>query len=413
MPMPILNRLAGKFHKKRVHQAMQDQYREIGLSSIVSAAYTREDGKLVVDAYDRISELTGVALPLFEQMYSNEMLTMKASLLKYLLAIRAKQIQGATTIGATVNAEGPKVALTYTAAGFPILLRPMSTRGWKKDHWETLFMDYMGCHYKLATGGKSSHPPYSDIQQQQMTFIENKYLPRNMKIAQARNLKQDQIVMIFEYIGQRQEMHGPVQAFRFKSILKRTDKGKEILAARYPDADAGANPDPKHHRNADAKSEGQQNHGTTANPRGRPTRGKKLARASRPGNADAEPERKPKPDASADAKRGNTPEAAYVLVEQDVANQMQTVGLQIPNPCNGPADGSPQYAIPRDIYETFLQQTTTSSSKAPSDGVLQPCINPRLLNPGMPTPSPSPSPTPLPMPTRRIQPTRQGKRNGR
>ncbi|KAF8168432.1 hypothetical protein B0H34DRAFT_804288 [Crassisporium funariophilum] len=184
-PEEIKRRLAGKFHKKRVHQAMQDQYREIGLSSIVIAAYTREDGKLVVDAYDHISELTGVALPSFEQMYSNEMLTMKASLLKYLLAIQVKQIQGATTIGATVNAEGPKVALTYTAAGFPILPRPMSTRGWKKDHWETLFMDYMGCHYKLATGGKSSHPPYGDIQQQQMTFIENKYLPRNMKIAQA------------------------------------------------------------------------------------------------------------------------------------------------------------------------------------------------------------------------------------
>jgi hypothetical protein len=52
MPMPMLNadRLAEKFHQKRVHQAMDVQDKEMGMTSIVFVCYTMPDGKLAVDA---------------------------------------------------------------------------------------------------------------------------------------------------------------------------------------------------------------------------------------------------------------------------------------------------------------------------------------------------------------------------
>ena len=44
------DRLADKYHIKRVHQAMEDQYKEMGMTSVVFVCYTRPDGKLAIDA---------------------------------------------------------------------------------------------------------------------------------------------------------------------------------------------------------------------------------------------------------------------------------------------------------------------------------------------------------------------------
>jgi hypothetical protein len=49
MPTPIIHRLAEKYHVKRVNQAMEEQFREMGMSSVVFVAFTRPDGKLSVD----------------------------------------------------------------------------------------------------------------------------------------------------------------------------------------------------------------------------------------------------------------------------------------------------------------------------------------------------------------------------
>jgi hypothetical protein len=50
MPMPIAVRLAIKYNRKRVHEAMEGQYKEMGMTSIVFVCYTRPDGKIVIDA---------------------------------------------------------------------------------------------------------------------------------------------------------------------------------------------------------------------------------------------------------------------------------------------------------------------------------------------------------------------------
>ena len=62
MPMPIqIVRLAEKYHVKRVYQMMQDQYKEMGMTSLVFVCYTRPDGKLAIDAY--VKYTLGCRLP--------------------------------------------------------------------------------------------------------------------------------------------------------------------------------------------------------------------------------------------------------------------------------------------------------------------------------------------------------------
>ena len=44
------DRLAEKYNGIRVEQAMQDQFKEMGMTSVVFVCYTQLDGKLVIDA---------------------------------------------------------------------------------------------------------------------------------------------------------------------------------------------------------------------------------------------------------------------------------------------------------------------------------------------------------------------------
>lgn len=248
------------------------------------------------------------------------------------------------------------------------------------------------------------------MRKQQLTFIEKKYLPWGMEIAQARSLKLEELVSIFSHIGQRQEMYGAKDVFRFKSIMK---KNMGILPAKYPDAvDV-----PENESDADAGNKGRPDTGATSKRPRRRTRGKKSRAKPVAHNAELDAEQEPNEgDASVDGDPQQGMQAAYILVGQDIATQMRTVGFKIPPPCNGPAEGTPQYSIPRDLYEEFVQQTTASSSKAPSHANNVRCIDPRLLNAELPTPRPSPMPSMSPAPTptpivnaTRIQPTRRGK----
>ena len=44
------DRLAEKYNGKHMEQAMQDQFKEMGMISVVFVCYTQPDGKLVIDA---------------------------------------------------------------------------------------------------------------------------------------------------------------------------------------------------------------------------------------------------------------------------------------------------------------------------------------------------------------------------
>jgi hypothetical protein len=49
IPMLISNRLAERSHLKHVHQAMEHQFKEMGMTSIIFVSYIQGDGKLVID----------------------------------------------------------------------------------------------------------------------------------------------------------------------------------------------------------------------------------------------------------------------------------------------------------------------------------------------------------------------------
>jgi hypothetical protein len=44
-------RLAKRYHKKRVHDTMVNQYHELGMTSVVFVCYRDTDGKIVVNWY--------------------------------------------------------------------------------------------------------------------------------------------------------------------------------------------------------------------------------------------------------------------------------------------------------------------------------------------------------------------------
>ena len=50
LPMLMPNRLAKKNHLKRMHQAMEQQFKEMGMTLVVFISYIQADGKLVINA---------------------------------------------------------------------------------------------------------------------------------------------------------------------------------------------------------------------------------------------------------------------------------------------------------------------------------------------------------------------------
>jgi hypothetical protein len=225
---------------------------------------------------------------------------------------------------------------------------------------------------ELATAGKSSHVPYAEIEKRQTRFIESKYLPRNTKIRQPRNLTKAVIKEIFEHLLERQKMHGPEATFLFKSVKS----GDNIVPAKYP-SDKG---------NADAEADAGAEAGRRRNiypPRNDRTRAQ-LPQTTH--------EYVTHQHYDADGVQSNTGcnEATFVIVDDALMSRLHTIGIAMPMPCNGPSDGPPKYPIPCRIYQAnniqlYLKSMTQS-----------PVIDPTLLT--MPTPSPTPTPRPVPVP---------------
>jgi hypothetical protein len=142
---------------------MEDQFKEMGMTTVVFVCYTRRDGKLAIDAYaisscrghapltqcsfDRIPELTCVPCQSFVDTYSDSVKEMKGLLLTYAKALRMQKNQPELPFGIGTHAAQPKLVLDSTPAGYPILPIPLPSASWKKQDWEDFFTMYMGRHY--------------------------------------------------------------------------------------------------------------------------------------------------------------------------------------------------------------------------------------------------------------------------
>jgi hypothetical protein len=122
------------------------------------------------------------------------------------------------TLTPVINNIGPtQLPLEKNRNGFPILPDPLPN-DLKKTAWEALFTEYLGQQYHLATGGKTLQIPYKRITENQKDFIDSKYLPRKTTFRPPRNITLQEMKGIFEYLLERQRIHGPEDTFKFKSI---------------------------------------------------------------------------------------------------------------------------------------------------------------------------------------------------
>lgn len=121
--------------------------------------------------------------------------------------------------------------------GYPILPDQISSEGWKKTAWDSLFTEYIGQQYHLACGGKVKHIPYKRISENQQKFIDPKYLPRKTTFRPPRNIGLKEIKSIFEHLLQRQRDYGPEDTFKFKSIKL---KGNSV-SAQYKSTEDSSN----------------------------------------------------------------------------------------------------------------------------------------------------------------------------
>ena len=149
------------------------------------------------------------------------------------------------------NNSGPTQGqLKKNRNGFPILPDPLPDDNFKKTEWEALFTEYLGQQYHLATGGKIMQIPYKRISENQRDFIDSKYLPRKTIFRAPRNIALQEMKGIFEYLLERQRVHGPEDTFKFKSIklkgktvpshYKPSDNNESDQNESDPDPDPGA-----------------------------------------------------------------------------------------------------------------------------------------------------------------------------
>lgn len=347
-------------------------------------------------SFDQIAELMGVPSALFIDTYEDDIHSMKLSMLEYVIALQTKKDMPDVPFGAGAghgnNRDGPKIVLETSHSGFPILPIPLPSQSWNKHDWEQLFTTYMGRHYckpkqmfpfqmftygiDLATGGKSSHLPYADIEQRQTAFIETKYIPATIKIRQPRNMTKPVIQELFQHLSRRQEMDGPDRTLIFKSVKL----GKKTSPPQYLDmtANAGAG--------AGRSTQGQERDKRAAEPRPR-------ADAMAATMADASQTASHQHyDAHGVMSEFGCSEATLRHVGQDIMERLRKTGVAMPVPLNGPADGQPQYAIPCPLYTSKIGEITANRTSTPHMSSTQ-MIDPSLLTI---TPAPTPSPTPTP-----------------
>jgi len=339
----------------------------------------------------------------FLETYSEEVHNMKLSILKYVKALQTKQSHPdlffSTGNDNGLGRAGPKIILEISPDGYPILPILLPSQSWNKQDWEQLFTMYMGQHYckvekiyrcqmftfliDLATGGKSSHLPYAEIEKWPTVFIHTKYLLSTVKIRQPWNMMKLVIQEMFEYLSRQQELEGSTQAFQFKSVKL----NEQIIGTQYADgmndAMAGAGIVGPHYSTIQ---------GSTTIGRRTPHT-KETTQCMDPDLSVvcvAEATSHVHYDALGKLNNLMCTEATYKHVGQTMMERLCEAGIAMPLPCNR----LPQYPIACDIYDSYIVKSVSGSNTyRPNPQITTQMIDPTLLTI---TPILTLSPTPMP-----------------
>lgn len=221
----------------------------------------------------------------------------------------------------------------------------------------------------LATRGRTTHVPYSDIRAQMCRYIKAEYMPRAFQMSKPRDMKKEDIARFFEHIGKRQidPALGPQQAFRFHAVKKHR-KGTDIVPANYEIDDDG-----KGNGQVPVTTKSAKPRTSTANARDAVPSAQhemqsvwSIHGSGGLGHADA--------DTGTSVGAIPVPEPTssdHLVISHQAMADWQRAGQGVWLPVNGPGDGPPMYQVPRHLYEASNgnpagQHTESNGDRHPS-----------------------------------------------
>ena len=274
----------------------------------------------------------------------------------------------------------------------------------------------------LASGNTKKHVPFGALGVHQRQFIESKYLPNGFTFEDPRNLKKGQILEFFKHVRERQESHGPSEAFRFLKYVK----GRELVSAEYGtrldeecaatktakarSAHANVKATTKGNGKSKGRGKGKAKETETADADDmdggipfdhRQTPNSKSSITQRPGSLTIpiDPVLLAMQSLMPPRGAGNVP-AAISMPPRDQGNISPTIsidesdmavltslGHQAILPVNGPNDGPPMYSITASAHQMLHQHKLNLSEHGQNAGQTQ---SPPLTLPIWPRPQPRP-----------------------
>uniref|UniRef100_A0A8H7XP18 Uncharacterized protein n=1 Tax=Psilocybe cubensis TaxID=181762 RepID=A0A8H7XP18_PSICU len=223
---------AKKYAFKKLDEAANQQWAEMGLMSITFVCQINESGQLLVQVHDQVASIIGVCSTLFEEQKPDEVTQMKRLISTYVRGLlNAKE---RATSGTQIMAKLDLFILDQDADGFPILPQDFDVSKVNRKDLESLLRLYLGQNYKLATYGRTLQTPYKAIELNQSKFISPEYLPPRFKLKRPRFLDLEDLRKLFTHLRSRQETFPLSQVFRFRKV-KKGRKGDDLEDTWYPD----------------------------------------------------------------------------------------------------------------------------------------------------------------------------------
>ncbi|KAH9483510.1 hypothetical protein JR316_0002978 [Psilocybe cubensis] len=223
---------AKKYAFKKLDEAANQQWAEMGLMSITFVCQINESGQLSVQVHDQVASVIGVCSTLFEEQKPDEVTQMKRLISTYVRGLlNAKE---RATSGIHITAKSDLLILEQDADGFPILPQDFDASKVNRKDLESLLRLYLGQNYKLATHGRTSQTPYEAIELYQSKFISPEYLPPRFKLKRPQFLDLEDLRKLFTHLRSRQETFPLSQVFRFHKV-KKGRKGEDVEDTWYPD----------------------------------------------------------------------------------------------------------------------------------------------------------------------------------
>ncbi|PPQ84841.1 hypothetical protein CVT26_011893, partial [Gymnopilus dilepis] len=391
-PEALKRKYASKYDKKRIRDSMDLHYKEMGLIGLHFWSFhdIKQNGIRVVDCPRKFAKITfesvdytpkylGVNVKPFHEVYADEIADLKYKFSTYIKTLEAhREIPG---LPRSMIPNGPPVGAAgtvfeKTAEGFPILPKPLPIIDKGKKDLEEFYNRYMSDHYALATGGKYTIAPWTDMTKDVHGVIDRKYIPKDVRLTNPRNTKKQAIEDLFEHILLRQEKHGPEDAFRFKGFRK----GNEIVPTVYPGQIRAPTT-----RRASRKSRGSKK---TA-PTGVEAQAAQMAQSSRqqdtqpevplatttpevvlPPAVPASPDSRAIQDVALIAPPGdsNAAQDARIVIDHDVAQTLGRLGIDVGHPVGHTMNNIPQYSIARGSLEQVLYLVSQQNSTQTGQG---------------------------------------------